>query len=489
MLQLSFNQKVGLGFFIIIFLLLISGLSSLWNLHDIDNSTTRVNDTAVPVVKESNRVQIQLLKLAKLSSLAYNATSQTDILKYQKDFEVIAERFEGMQKSLSDLTRSNAIMGKEFKSVQEHYRLYAEAVRNMFQAKLNVLQAKDNAEKSVGELMNRVDDVGGALLEIAYYRVSDEKLQEDMELVAGFANGADAKLLGVIKTLEEVRISTDLARLEQARDDFNFVFNDSRNLLESGARVFRSFDEEGMLDYTYEAYDALKAGLDAKPNVVDFRIRQLEEAEVAKQQLITADAEVSTAIAGLDNLLDAADTQFNTLQSDVFATLDFGFKSSIGMLIVLIVLAAQNFNSMRQAIRKKMIDLAKLNDIGRSLAAARDQNSALEEVLQSMHEKIGVDRGSVYLLNEDQQLEVRAYFPPKVVDPTIKPTKFTIGQGVLGQVAESKKVVFVPNTAKDKNFVSDKKQSGQALLCVPLVDKDVLIGVINLSGDVKKVAF
>ena len=67
MFQLSFNQKVALGFVIIIFLLLASGLSSLWNLNDIDGSTSSVNETAVPVVKESNRVEIQLLKLAKLA--------------------------------------------------------------------------------------------------------------------------------------------------------------------------------------------------------------------------------------------------------------------------------------------------------------------------------------------------------------------------------------------------------------------------------------
>jgi len=56
MFQLSFNQKVGFGFAFIILLILTSGLSSLWNLNDINTSTTRVNQTAVPVVKESNQV-------------------------------------------------------------------------------------------------------------------------------------------------------------------------------------------------------------------------------------------------------------------------------------------------------------------------------------------------------------------------------------------------------------------------------------------------
>jgi two-component system chemotaxis sensor kinase CheA len=63
MLQLSFNQKVGLGFAIIILLLLTSGLSSLWNLNDINGSSSLVNETAVPVLKESNDVQMQPIKI------------------------------------------------------------------------------------------------------------------------------------------------------------------------------------------------------------------------------------------------------------------------------------------------------------------------------------------------------------------------------------------------------------------------------------------
>ena len=69
------------------------------------------------------------------------------------------------------------------------------------------------------------------------------------------------------------------------------------------------------------------------------------------------------------HLLASADDQFNALTGEVLSSLDFGFKLSIGMLIVLIVLAAQNFNSMRMAIKKKMIDLAKARTAHRNVLA------------------------------------------------------------------------------------------------------------------------
>jgi len=149
---------------------------------------------------------------------------------------------------------------------------------------------------------------------------------------------------------------------------------------------------------------------------------------------------------------------------------------------------ADNFEQMRATIKKKMADLAKLNSTGEVLASLLDQDKALEEVLQTMHEQIGVSLGSVYLMNDDQELEVKAFFPPKKISDDAKAKKFTTGQGILGRAAQSKKVIFVENTENDDSFESQHGQP-KALLCVPLMDKDIVIGVMNLSGSVGEVHF
>ncbi len=488
MFQLSFNQKVGLGFAIIILLLLASGLSSLWNLNGISGSTSRVNDTAVPVVKESNNVQIQLLKLAKLSSLAFNASSQEQIRNFRSDFETGTERFQSLYESLDELAADDSDMHSLVIGIKSNYDLYKFAVAEMFEAKLAVLEARENMLEEGDVLLDMVDGVGGALVEIQYF-IPPEEYQEDMELVSGAANQADVNMLSVLKTIDEIKITNDIERLSEGMEIFRFPINDSRRWFKKAEEAFKPFGDPVFLETASDAYGEIIDYLDKEPSFVDYKRRQLEQADIARTKLDEADAAVSQSIDGLDELLESADEQFNSLQGEVQDSLDFGFKSSVVMLVVLILLAAQNFNSMRMAIRKKMIDLAKLNAIGRTLAAAQSQSSALEEVLQSMHDKIGVSQGSVYLTNESQELEVRAYFPPKAVEPGTQPAKFALGQGVLGKAAETKKVIFVPNTSRDKSFVSQENDSPKALLCVPLVDKDMLVGVINLSGDVKKVNF
>lgn len=488
MFQLTFNQKVGFGFAIIISLLLVSGLSSLWNLNDINGSTSAVNETAVPVVKESNDVQIQLLKLAKLSSLAFNAGDQDQINRYKQSFEQGTKSFDERFNSLEKLAASDDEMKALAIGIKSNYDLYRYAVNEMFESKSEVLIARDAMLEEADTLFGLVDNVGASLDEMQYF-LAPEEHAKDMELVAGFSNQAITLINNIFKTIDEIKITQDIGRVSEGMGDFEWSINDSKGWFVKGSEVFSEFDTDELLPPAFDAYEELAEYITKSPSIVDHKKRQLEQIEVAKLKLDEADAAVTQSIEGLDELLKAADSTFNTLQGEVQGSLDFGFKSSIVMLIVLILLAAQNFNSMRLAIRNKMIDLAKLNAIGRSLAGAPSQNVALEEVLQAMHEKIGVGQGSVYLTNESQQLEVKAHFPPKAIEAGSEAIKFEMGQGILGKAAESKKTIFVPNTVKDKDFVSNEGDAERALLCVPLVDKEILVGVINLSGDVKDVSF
>lgn len=488
MLQLSFNQKVAVGFATIILLLVSSSLTTLWNLSTIDDSSSLVNEKAIPVVKESNSAQIQLLKLVKLSSLAFNAEELEQIEEYQNQFEKDASIFTGIFTQLEESATSSEEMKSIAVKVKHNYELYSEAVRGMFTAMLDVLIAREKMAEETDNLLTFSDDVGAALLEIIYYQPPEE-FEEQMEMILGNAEQADLGMVAVVTTLEEYGRSTDVARFDSGMDELLSVVNGAHRWYGLAKREF-NFDEDGLTEVADEAYAALYDYIEnTSPSLVDYKIKELNEIENAKIKLNEATAAVGIAVEGLDELLALADSQFNTLQSEVSNSLSFGFKLAIGMGIVLVILAAQNFNSMRSAIQKKMIDLAKLNTIGGTLAAAQSQSSALEEVLQSMQEKIGVAQGSVYLTNDNQQLEVKAHFPPKAIEQGAEPAKFEVGQGIIGKAAETKKVIFVPNTSKDKAFVSQEGDTPKALLCVPLVDKDVLIGVINLSGDVKNVTF
>lgn len=151
-------------------------------------------------------------------------------------------------------------------------------------------------------------------------------------------------------------------------------------------------------------------------------------------------------------------------------------------------LLAKNFDSMRLTIQKKMQDLSELNATGEILATLLDQNKALEVVLRTMHDHCKVNAGSVYLFNNRDELEVKAFYPTRDSGQQRKPIAFKVGEGLLGKTAESRKIIYVDDTSKNEAFI-ESNEAGKALICVPLLDKDMLLGVMNFSGKVNEVEF
>lgn len=487
LLQLNFSQKIWLGFGIIIFLLSLSSALSLFNLSDINNSTTQVNENAVPVLKQSNQAQISLLKQAKLSSSGYNAINHLQIQKANQEFSSVAKVFERQYEELKQTVQVDKEMSAFVDNAREHYQHYSLAVKNMFEAKRSLLDARDKANEEVRVLSNMVDDAGAFLLDVVWSEYGED--DKSRELMEGIQGRLDGLIIGLFNVVDEINRSSDLEYLQQSQAAIAESISGISIRNEHAEKILTDLRGRETWQSYLETLEKIKQRTSSANSLSSEKIRQVEQTLKARDWLNKSEKSVENVIQDFDKLLLAADSLFNQKQKGVLETVAFGSQLAIAAWIILILLASQNFNSMRKSIKKKMADLAKLNSTGEILAALLDKNKALEEVLAAMHEQVGVAQGSVYLINEEDKLEVKAFYPPKQIDLEVKPTQFSIGEGILGQAAQSKNIIFVPDTSKDKNFVHQNDSTSNALLCVPLVDKDVLIGAMNFSGDVKEVNF
>jgi len=271
--------------------------------------------------------------------------------------------------------------------------------------------------------------------------------------------------------------------VELTEQDFKIFARDGDDTYEFASPVIVDEEVLGVIRYGISTKSMRKSLADATI---------LSEASLKNTLMILLGTIIATMLLGVFSTSKVAHTitfPLNLLQSAA-GTISGGnyddevtvkTNDEIGVL-------AENFEQMRSTIKKKMADLAKLNSTGEILASLLDQSKALEVVLQTMHEQIGVALGSVYLMNDQEELEVKAFFPPKKISEGYKAKKFTAGQGILGRAAQTKKVIFVQNTHEDESFDSKEGQA-KSLLCVPLMDKDIVIGVMNLSGEVGEVHF
>ncbi len=392
-MKLTVANKVKLGFGVIALLLLIASLSSLWSFFTISSSSTKVNDIAVPAQQQSNLAQIQLLKLAKLSALGYTAEQSADISKYQSEFVTAAQSFNSVSKQLSQLLKDDPSLNKPLKDALAQAALYEEAVNSMFAAKL---QAIDGATASAAELdvlVKLIDEAGATLLDITYIEAGNQKAT--LELIAGAAGRVDGQLLSLMQTVRETAGYTEAEQLNESLQNIEFAFTDMQANLDYIGNLVGKVGAEDLWQTFNDQLTAVKERIKTTDNLVALKNKQLAAAGQAKQDLAKSEETVSQAVASLDLLLDGAENQFNSLQSDVSSSLSFAVLRTIVLMIVLIglavAIAVKTITSMLRPLGSinKALDEVTSGDLTHRLRIVNDDEfGALSTKVNSLIESL-----------------------------------------------------------------------------------------------------
>ena len=125
----------------------------------------------------------------------------------------------------------------------------------------------------------------------------------------------------------------------------------------------------------------------------------------------------------------------------------------------------------------------KIGDICSAANTVTTPEELLELSLKSILELFNAKRGSIFILDESEEtliLKSSQGMKPSEKDKMVK----RMGEGIVGQVAQFKKPIVVEDIAKDTRFDDYKSHKGYltpSFICAPLMIKDELIGVINIT--------
>lgn len=135
-------------------------------------------------------------------------------------------------------------------------------------------------------------------------------------------------------------------------------------------------------------------------------------------------------------------------------------------------------------------DLSTLYVIGQSVNSTIDQNELFQTICYNLPRQVGIQEFAILLLDaEHQRLDVKAAWGFPNVE-RIKAVSFAVGEGVTGLVAQSGRMIYIPDVRDDLRYMHyrGEHQKTGSFLSVPLHYKDELIGVIN-CGRSKRAAF
>jgi len=125
------------------------------------------------------------------------------------------------------------------------------------------------------------------------------------------------------------------------------------------------------------------------------------------------------------------------------------------------------------ALERKIRELTVLYEISQMLISIPDPKEALSPVLDILHYKMGMKRGTITLLDTvTQELGIQAAHG--LTDQERQRGHYQIGEGITGKVVETGEPVIVPHIGKEPLFLNRTKARGNiqksniSFICVPI---------------------
>ena len=136
-------------------------------------------------------------------------------------------------------------------------------------------------------------------------------------------------------------------------------------------------------------------------------------------------------------------------------------------------------------------DLAALHAIAKALAQPWDLRDQLEQVLNEMKVRLGMQRGMISLLDRDSGeswLEVA-----HGVNLEGREISYQMGEGITGKVAQTGRPMAVPNLGKEALFLDRTgarrflNREELSFLCVPIMYDSRVVGILSADKGTKNV--
>lgn len=141
------------------------------------------------------------------------------------------------------------------------------------------------------------------------------------------------------------------------------------------------------------------------------------------------------------------------------------------------------FAKTEQEDRTQLDAFRQISEICALVATALNEHDLLEKSLQQTMQLVGATRGSIFLLDpngKDLTLKIAIGLKKDEQKQLVK----KMGEGIIGHVAKRKLPIVVDDIETDDRFHDFKARKSYrtpSFICAPLIIKDQLIGVINIT--------
>ena len=371
-MNLKVATKIFGGFTVITLLLIASSAISFYNLSTIHSSTVQQNELAIPTLKGSNELAIDLAAMSSLTLRAYYQSELAPLATNKQEFERFDSKFSKALKKLSAVVKDEPQLSSNLNKVNQIHSSFAGNVNEVFNNRRRSIELTSQLSEQVDTIEEVADEAATLLLDLADHDLAETRLQRAVSL----GEQIETQLNSVVSSSFEYRDTVESSSVQLIESEItNALETITRSLGDVSSELTRHNANDINDDLT-ASYNKLKSLIDGDSGQFVLKAQQLEAMRVATEKQAAANADVESGKQTLakqvqlanQTTLDAADLVEGAVSQGNTVT----FTIMVISIVIAVAIALATKNSITRPLDRvnKMLNIVASGDLSHKL----DQN-------------------------------------------------------------------------------------------------------------------
>jgi len=392
MLNLTIKQKIIVGFTTIGLLLLTASSFFYHSLNKISNANNNVETVAVPVQKQSNALQIQLLKMMKQAAVAYTQSGESELQESLAQFNQLQINYNQTVKLLTLKVTEQAQMQSALKQAQMQYQQYSTHIQAMFSAKISHLQAIKNFQSNYTKFEDARFQASTDMLDLEIIDAAgQEKLLDE---VIGTGSRVDDSLYTLGNSMSALSRTESIDLVSKHQEDMIFLINNIQTNFTYLVQQAEPLKANELLDDFKRNFKVIQQSLQEPGQLYQLQQQRINLKDEAQAAYFSANESFTLSYAKLDELVLLANKRFVHFQDNAQDEIQTGKTLAIVLALVFIVMAS----FISYITTKAMIGPLQAVNKALSLIASGDLSKRMEK---RSDDEFGVLIGNINKLSDD----------------------------------------------------------------------------------------
>ncbi|MGE6435989.1 methyl-accepting chemotaxis protein [Shewanella baltica] len=338
MLTLTIKQKIIFSFSAIGALLIAGSSFFYYSLSQVQTAYQNIETLAVPVQKQSNSLQLVLLKMSRLATLAHSQQDTAALTKSQQAFTALQKKYQSIENELTERVADQPKMQTSLHEAQARYQAYLQQSQAMFSAKLANEQAKQQYQQLFQRFNDAKTNASNAMIDLETLSIPDNPTL--LEEIIGTGTRIDDMLYTLTNTMGELIHTQSLEVIQSHQQDVSILLGNLTTNFTFLKQQTDGLDTLGLLQTFEQQYAIINTLLAAPAELYKTQQAVVEAQLQAEQHYLDADKEFNANNLALDKLITLADRRFSSLQTIASNAIEQGQTLAIVLTIVFILMVS-----------------------------------------------------------------------------------------------------------------------------------------------------